>query len=128
MPGEREDGTVVDLWSCSGKGTECPSVNWSVPGPAMSTGRRLGRWRSFPYLLRTAENEPFVNWRWFCEHHNSGVSPGDPGRLVRFKFWTLAAETLPDMGYGETRKRMVEEVECGEGVGNLEGGGGGNDR
>jgi len=47
--------------------------------------------------------EGAVNWQFFCNEHEG---------LERFKFFMLAADTLPDMQYGETRKREIVSWEC----------------
>ncbi len=90
-----DDGRTVNLWSDCLSGGDCTvSFDLPPPHPYISKSKRRGRYRSFPYLSG-------ANWDSLCE----------PG-VVSFEFYMLAADTLPDMGYGETRKRLINSHLC----------------
>ncbi len=92
-------------------------MNWKMPGsgaPCTSTSRP-GRWRSFPYLADLEEEEATVLWDYLCREWDAGnnVENGNPGRkLLRFNFFMLQADVLPNMGFSSTRKRLVRSHEC----------------
>lgn len=100
-PGQFADGRIRDIW------TQSDEISWDLPvGASSTTTTRGGRWRSFPYLIHSDDNssdESTSVWSYLCREN--------PG-LERFKFWMLSADTLPNMQYGETRKRLVVEWTC----------------
>ena len=110
-PGRLLDGSVVDVWG------RTDTVNWKMPGsgaPCTSTSRP-GRWRSFPYLAELEEEEATALWDYLCREWDAenNVENGNPGRkLLRFNFFMLQADVLPNMGFSSTRKRLVRSHEC----------------
>lgn len=111
-PGRLQDGSVVDVWG------RTDIVNWNMPGsgaPCTSTSRP-GRWRSFPYLAGLEGEEAEALWDYLCEEwdRENGVSEDkNQGRkLLRFNFFMLQADVLPNMGFSSTRKRLVHSHEC----------------
>ena len=109
-PGRLADGSVVDVWGRSNE------VHWALPGggaPSTSTARP-GRWRSFPYLAELEGKEGRVLWKYLCDQwdrENNVIH--HPGRkLLRFNFFMLQADVLPNMGFSATRKRLIQEFEC----------------
>jgi hypothetical protein len=109
-PGLLADGSVVDVWSKS------LDVRWSMPGsgaPSTSSARP-GRWRSFPYLAELEGDEGEALWSYLCgewdrENH---VDLYPDRRLVRYNFFMLQANVLPNMMFSATRKRLIKEYEC----------------
>ena len=106
------DGSVVDVWGRS------EVVEWSMPGtgaPCTSTARP-GRWRSFPYLAELEGEDGEALWGYLCtewDRENNAVA--NPGRkLLRYNFFMLQADVLPNMGFSATRKRLVQSYECVE--------------
>lgn len=109
-PGEFDDGSVLDIWS--GK-----PVSWDMPigGAASTSTARGGRWRSFPYLIYYNEeivestpaeimNQAQQNlWNYLCRERKG---------LKRFKFFMLQADTLENMQFGNTRKRLIIDWQC----------------
>lgn len=109
-PGRLVDGSVVDVW---GRREE---VNWHMPGsgaPSTSTSRP-GRWRSFPYLAGLEGEEGEVLWNYLCYQWDTENDvlryPGR--RLVRYNFFMLQADVLPNMAFSATRKRLIHSLEC----------------
>ena len=102
---------MVDVWG------RTDIVNWKMPGsgaPCTSTSRP-GRWRSFPYLADLEEEDATVLWDYLCREWDAenNVESGNPGRkLLRFNFFMLQADVLPNMGFSSTRKRLVRSHEC----------------
>jgi len=113
-PGKLADGSIVDVWSKSNE------VSWEMPGagaPCTSTAR-AGRWRSFPYLAGLDGEDGETLWSYLCrqwdEENNvndtSGVNGGR--KLLRFNFFMLQADVLPNMGFSATRKRLIHSHDC----------------
>jgi hypothetical protein len=109
-PGLLEDDSVVDVW---GRRDE---VNWNLPGggaPCTATARP-GRWRSFPYLAGLEGEDADALWRYLCNEwdreNHVDVFPGR--KLLRYNFFMLQADVLPNMGFSATRKRLVHSYEC----------------
>ena len=88
-----------------------------MPGsgaPCTSTARP-GRWRSFPYLADLEGDDADALWGYLCkewdrENDVDGTNPGR--RLLRYNFFMLQADVLPEMGFSETRKRLIRSYEC----------------
>jgi hypothetical protein len=109
-PGQLRDGSIVDVW---GKKME---VDWRLPGsgaPCTATGRP-GRWRSFPYLAGLEGEDGDALWRYLCwEWNNQHVVNGHHEKeLLRYNFFMLQADVLPNMGFSATRKRLIKSFEC----------------
>ena len=109
-PGRLVDGSVVDVWGRSNV------VRWDMPGtgaPCTSTSRP-GRWRSFPYLAELEGEEADALWSYLCKQWDSeNDAAQNPGRkLLRYNFFMLQADVLPNMGFSSTRKRLVHTYEC----------------
>lgn len=111
-PGRLQDGSVVDVWG------RTDIVNWNMPGsgaPCTSTSRP-GRWRSFPYLADLEGEDAEALWGYLCKEWDqmNGVSEdNNQGRkLLRYNFFMLQADVLPNMGFSSTRKRLVHSHEC----------------
>jgi hypothetical protein len=109
-PGLLEDDSVVDVW---GRRDE---VNWNLPGggaPCTATARP-GRWRSFPYLAGLEGEDADALWRYLCQEwdreNHVDMYPGR--KLLRYNFFMLQADVLPNMGFSATRKRLVQSYEC----------------
>lgn len=105
-----QDGSVVDVW---GRRNE---VNWNLPGggaPCTATARP-GRWRSFPYLAGLEGEDGELLWRYLCqEWDRENDATGNPGRkLLRYNFFMLQADVLPNMGFSATKKRLIQAYEC----------------
>lgn len=102
---------MVDVWG------RTDAVNWSMPGtggaPCTSTSRP-GRWRSFPYLADLEGEDAEVLWGYLCkqwdDENNAEQNPGR--KLLRYNFFMLQADVLPNMGFSSTRKRLVHSYEC----------------
>jgi len=110
-PGLLRDGSVVDVW---GRRDE---VSWDLPGdgaPCTST-TRPGRWRSFPYLAELEGEDGEALWSYLCKEWDTENSIHEnPGReLVKFNFFMLQADVLPNMNFSATRKRLIKSYECG---------------
>lgn len=123
-PGKLQDGSIVDVWGNK------DHVDWTMPGsgaPCTSTARP-GRWRSFPYLAELEGESGEALWSYLCRQWDSNnlADSDNPGRkLVRFKFFMLQADVLPEMGFSATRKRLIKEYNCSRAdEGNDEDGGG----
>jgi hypothetical protein len=104
------DGSVVDVWGRK------DHVDWSMPGtgaPSTSTSRP-GRWRSFPYIADLQGEDAEALWGYLCNQwdreNNAEQNPGR--KLVKFNFFMLQADVLPNMGFSATRKRLVYSHEC----------------
>ena len=111
-PGRLLDGSIVDVWSKSDE------VSWEMPGagaPCTSTAR-AGRWRSYPYLAELDGEDGEVLWSYLCRQWDDehGVNDGnnDGKRLIRFNFFMLQADVLPNMGFSATRKRLIMGHSC----------------
>lgn len=114
-PGRLLDGSIVDVWSKSDTG-----VSWDMPGTGSSdyynTARR-GRWRSFPYLADLDGEDGDALWSYLCrewdDEHNVNNDVGRRGKkLLRFNFFMLQADVLPNMGFSATRKRLIHQHDC----------------
>jgi hypothetical protein len=88
-----------------------------MPGagaPCTSTSRP-GRWRSFPYLADLEGEDAEALWSYLCRQwdyeNNAEQNPGR--KLLRYNFFMLQADVLPNMGFSSTRKRLVHSYECG---------------
>jgi hypothetical protein len=102
----------VDIWGRK------DYVEWAMPGtgaPCTSTARP-GRWRSFPYLAELDGEDGEALWSYLCKQWNeeNRVSkPEKAGReLLRFNFFMLQADVLPNMGFSATRKRLIKSYDC----------------
>lgn len=112
-PGRLNDGSIVDVWSKS------DAVSWEMPGagvPCTSTAR-AGRWRSFPYLAELEGEDGEALWSYLCRQwdEENGVNDGggdDGKKLLRFNFFMLQADVLPNMGFSATRKRLIHSHDC----------------
>lgn len=109
-PGRLQDGSVVDVWG------RTDEVNWNMPGsgaPCTSTSRP-GRWRSFPYLAEFEEEDAEALWGYLCKQWDrENEADKNPGRkLLRFNFFMLQADVLPQMAFSATRKRLVHSYVC----------------
>lgn len=87
-----------------------------MPGtgaPCTSTARP-GRWRSFPYLADLEGEDGEALWGYLCKQWNRENNvDSNPGRkLLRYNFFMLQADVLPNMGFSATRKRLVHSYEC----------------
>jgi len=56
-------------------------------------------------------------WGYLCREwdreNNVHGNDGSPGRqLLRYNFFMLQADVLPNMGFSSTRKRLVHSYEC----------------
>ena len=104
------DGSIVDVW---GRKDE---VDWRLPGggaPCTSTARP-GRWRSFPYLAGLEGEDEEALWSYLCRQWDyENAADKFPGRkLVKFNFFMLQSDVLPNMGFSATRKRLMQTYEC----------------
>ena len=109
-PGRLQDGSVVDVWGRKN------DVEWDMPGtgaPCTSTARP-GRWRSYPYLAGIEGEAGDILWGYLCkqwdEENNALLNPGR--KLLRFNFFMLQADVLPNMGFSATRKRLIHFHDC----------------
>mmetsp|Transcript_20195 Transcript_20195/g.30734 ORF Transcript_20195/g.30734 Transcript_20195/m.30734 type:complete len:102 (-) Transcript_20195:224-529(-) len=83
-----------------------------MPGagaPCTSTARP-GRWRSFPYLGEFDEVQRQTLWEYLCKEWNSQNPPDK--QLLRYNFFMLQADVLPNMGFSATRKRLLHSHIC----------------
>mmetsp|Transcript_31393 Transcript_31393/g.36094 ORF Transcript_31393/g.36094 Transcript_31393/m.36094 type:complete len:527 (+) Transcript_31393:79-1659(+) len=111
-PGRLADGSIVDVWG------RTDSVAWDMPGtgaPCTSTARP-GRWRSFPYLAELDGEDGEALWSYLCRQwdEENGVKNGenDGRKLLRYNFFMLQADVLPEMGFSATRKRLIHAYDC----------------
>jgi len=132
-PGKLADGSVVDVWGRK------DYVEWAMPGtgaPCTSTARP-GRWRSFPYLAELDGEDGEALWSYLCRQwdrengvstvSNSNDNDNDNNndsstssassinshrKLLRFNFFMLQADVLPNMGFSSTRKRLIKSYDC----------------
>jgi hypothetical protein len=109
-PGLLKDGSFVDVWG------RRDTIDWSLPGggaPCTATARP-GRWRSFPYLAGLEGEEGEVLWRYLCnEWDRENQVDKHPGRqLIKYNFFLLQADVLPEMHFSETRKRLIISYDC----------------
>jgi hypothetical protein len=109
-PGMLQDGSIVDVWG------RHDDVNWNLPGggaPCTATARP-GRWRSFPYLAGLEGEDGDVLWRYLCQEwdreNDADLLTGR--KLLRYNFFMLQADVLPNMGFSATRKRLIKSYEC----------------
>lgn len=109
-PGLLADGSIVDVW---GRRDE---VSWKLPGggaPCTATARP-GRWRSFPYLAELDGDDAVALWGFLCREwdreHNVDENPSR--KLIRYNFFMLQADVLPNMTFSATRKRLIKSYEC----------------
>jgi hypothetical protein len=109
-PGQLQNGSIVDVWG------RRDTVTWDLPGagaPCTATARP-GRWRSFPYLAGLEGEDGDRLWRYLCdewdrEHH----VPENPGQqLMKYNFFMLQADVLPEMRFSATRKRLIKAYNC----------------
>ncbi|GMH72771.1 hypothetical protein TL16_g06002 [Triparma laevis f. inornata] len=106
-PGVLSDNSVVDVW---GKG----EVSYELPGAgaASTSTPRRGRWRSFPYLKEMdSEFEKRALWNYLCRQWNE-EHPDPNSQLLKFNFFMLQADVLPELSFGETRKRHIISWDC----------------
>jgi len=106
-PGRLEDGAIVDVWG------QKNYVDWDMPGsgaPCTSTARP-GRWRSFPYLAELEGESGDALWSYLCRQWDAN-NPQPRKRLVKFNFFMLQADVLPNMGFSATRKRLIQTYNC----------------
>ena len=97
-PGKLQNGSVVDVWGRK------EYVDWAMPGtgaPCTSTARP-GRWRSFPYLAELDGEDGDALWSYLCrqwdEENNVSNTENTGRKLLRFNFFMLQADVLPNMG------------------------------
>jgi len=105
-PGRLFDGSVVDIWSNKDE------VDWDMPiagTPCTSTARH-GRWRSFPYLAELDGKDGEALWGYLCKQWNNEHPPEK--HLLRYNFFMLQADVLPNMGFSATRKRLIHSHVC----------------
>ena len=115
-PGRLLDGSIVDIWSKSDAG-----VSWDMPGTTTAgsgyynTARR-GRWRSFPYLAGLDGEDGDALWSYLCrewdKEHNVNEAGRRGKRLLKYNFFMLQADVLPNMGFSATRKRLIHQHDC----------------
>lgn len=111
-PGQLADGSIVDVW------TKSNEVSWDMPGagaPCTSTAR-AGRWRSYPYLAGLQGEDGEVLWSYLCRQWNEEKRVNEVGnkgkKLLKFNFFMLQADVLPNMGFSATRKRLIHSHDC----------------
>jgi len=109
-PGLLADNSIVDVW---GRKNE---VDWRLPGagaPCTSTSRP-GRWRSYPYLAELEGEDGEVLWSYLCHQwdRENNVDQYPDRKLIKFNFFMLQADVLPNMGFSATRKRLIYSHEC----------------
>ena len=68
-----------------------------VSGAACTSTARHGRWRSFPYLAELKGEEGDALWGYLCKEWNKENPPEK--HLLRFNFFMLQADVLPNMGF-----------------------------
>jgi len=94
-------------------------TNLKQPGagaPCTSTAR-AGRWRSFPYLAELDGDDGEALWSYLCrqwDDENGINEEGNDGsrKLLRYNFFMLQADVLPNMGFSATRKRLMHSHDC----------------
>jgi len=109
-PGLLADGSVVDVWG------RREDVTWDMPGsgaPCTATARP-GRWRSFPYLAGLEGEDADALWGYLCrEWDRENDVENAPGRkLIKYNFFMLQADVLPEMTFSATRKRLIQSYDC----------------
>ncbi len=90
-----------------------------MPGtgaPCTSTARP-GRWRSFPYLAELDGEDGEALWSYLCKQwdEENEVTKNEESaerRLLRYNFFMLQADVLPNMGFSSTRKRLIKSYDC----------------
>jgi hypothetical protein len=120
MP-QPESGLVQGAWgdlvlgtlSFGGSTGTFPRALLGLHAAGASRARRSGRWRSFPYLASDEPSFATGLWDFLCREWNDDMrhSRGDD-KLLRFNFFMLSADILPNLQYGETRKRLIISHEC----------------
>ena len=112
-PGQLADGSYVDIW----KGSTV--IDWNLPtiqsGGAPSTATsRPGRWRSFPYLADFAvdSDDYHALWGYLCKEWDMKHTPEQ--QLVKYNFFMLQADVLPNMQFSATRKRLIVTYDCSD--------------
>jgi len=112
-PGKLYNGMIVDVWS------NTYNVSWFMPGTiehdtiraATASTTRKGRWRSYPYLADfESDEEKFLTWNYLCKQWN--MEHASDYSLQKFNFFMLQADTLPNMGFSSTRKRLIHSHVC----------------
>ena len=105
-PGRLANGAVVDVWAMS------ETVKWEMP--TETTEARKGRWRSFPYLSGVKGEEGKALWGYLCRQWDREMHADEfPGnKLLRYNFFMLQADVLPDMHFSATRKRLIHSQNC----------------
>ena len=87
------------------------AVSYTIPGtgaPCTSSARK-GRWRSFPYLKEpNSEQEKHALWQYLCQEWNAKSND----ELLKYNFFMLQADVLPEMEFGPTIKRKIVEWDC----------------
>ena len=99
--------------------TSYAHTNLKQPGagaPCTSTAR-AGRWRSFPYLAELDGDDGEALWSYLCrqwDDENGVNEEGNDGsrKLLRYNFFMLQADVLPNMGFSATRKRLMHSHDC----------------
>lgn len=109
-PGRLQDGSIVDIWA------KKEDISWDMPisgAPCTSTSR-TGRWRSFPYLAGLSGEDGEKLWGYLCHDWNNDIqNKNNEGRqLLRYNFFMLQADVLPNMGFSSTKKRLIHSHEC----------------
>ena len=87
----------------------------SSGAPCTSTSRP-GRWRSFPYLGGLKGEDAKALWGYLCnewDRENNVSKETNQGRkLLRYNFFMLQADVLPNIRFSPTRKRLIHSHEC----------------
>ena len=112
-PGLLADGSYMDIWKDS------TVIDWNLPtvqtGGAPSTATsRPGRWRSFPYLADFAidSDDYHALWGYLCKEWDRKHTSDH--RLVKYNFFMLQADVLPNMQFSATRKRLIVSYDCSD--------------
>lgn len=81
---------------------------------AATSTARPGRWRSFPYLAELEGEEGDALWNYLCWEwdHENDVRTNFGRQLIKYNFFMLQADVLPNMTFSATRKRLIQSVEC----------------
>jgi hypothetical protein len=91
----------------------CDSHYRYLSQPCTSTSRP-GRWRSFPYLAELEGPDADALWGYLCQEWDRENHADEfPGRkLIKYNFFMLQADVLPNMGFSPTRKRLIQSYDC----------------
>jgi len=94
-----------------------PIVNIKGTGAPCTSTSRPGRWRSFPYLAELDGEDGEALWSYLCkqwdkEHNVSKSETASKKKLLRYNFFMLQADVLPNMGFSATRKRLIKAYDC----------------